>query len=147
MLEAAKAALKGLKNPPILLGVTVLTSLDETELARIGLTGPLGSRVTFLASMAKQAQMDGIVVPAREVESLRRLLGSRMTLVVPGIRPVNRSRPASMVSGDDQAQIATPGNAIRWGADYLVVGRPITGAQDPRAAMESILREIESAAV
>lgn len=142
MLQAARAALKGIKKPPMLLAVTVLTSLDAAELDRIGLRGPFSERVAALADMARIAGMDGIVAPATELQSLRKSIGHDLTIVVPGIRPAEGSQ-----NKDDQAQISTPANAIRWGADYLVVGRPITAAPDPVAAFDSVLREIESAAL
>jgi len=181
MLQAARAALKGVKRPPMLLAVTVLTSLDAAELDRIGLRGPFTERVAALAELAHAAGMDGIVAPATELQSLRSSAARNLKIVVPGIRlakteaalaaagftppagreprsrlrqgtasVVPKTREASGVSTpavrlDDQAQIATPANAIRWGADYLVVGRPITAAPDPVAAFDSIARAIESA--
>jgi orotidine-5'-phosphate decarboxylase len=144
MLKAARAALKPVKNHPMLLGVTVLTSLDEAELVRIGLTGPVRGRVTALANMAKIAGMDGIVAAGVHVEELRKTLGSKLAIVVPGIRPAEIDG-STKGSHDDQAQIATPGGAIRAGADYLVVGRPITAALDPVHATDAILKEMEMA--
>lgn len=143
MLRAAKAALKGLKRPPILLGVTVLTSLDETELVRVGLTGPIRGRVAALAAMAKVAGIEGVVAAGGHVQELRGALGKKMAIVVPGIRPTDPRRPQKHGRQDDQAQVATPSNAVRWGADYLVVGRPITAAPDPARAMDAILTEME----
>lgn len=144
MLKAARAALKPFKNPPMLLGVTVLTSLDEAELIRIGLTGPVGGRVTALARMAKVAGMEGIVAAGIHVEGLRKTLGNKMAIVVPGIRPAERT-PSPKNSRDDQAQIATPRSAILAGADYLVIGRPITAAPDPVRAFDAILEEMNFA--
>jgi orotidine-5'-phosphate decarboxylase len=145
MLRAAKAALKGTKKPPMLLGVTVLTSLDEAELIRIGLTGPLAGRVVALAQTAKVAGMDGIVTAGKHIQAVRQALGRKMTIVVPGIRPRSPGDAKSVAPRDDQAQVATPRNAIRWGADYLVVGRPITAAPDPVTATDAILQEMELA--
>ncbi len=145
MLKAARAALKPVKNPPMLLGVTVLTSLDEAELVRIGLTGPVRGRVTALARMAKVAGMDGIVAAGIHVVGLRETLGSKVTIVVPGIRPAEIDRSPKGGRRDDQAQISTPGGAVRAGADYLVVGRPITAARDPVQATDAILKEMEIA--
>lgn len=142
MLRAAKEAMKGNKKPPMLLGVTVLTSLDETDLIRIGLTGPIEGRVAALASMAKTAGLDGIVAAGSHVQSMRKTLGKKMAIVVPGIRPADPNKPHRQGLRDDQAQVATPCNAVRWGADYLVVGRPITAAPDPVAAADAILEEI-----
>lgn len=143
MLRAAKTALKGLKRPPILLGVTVLTSLDEAELVRVGLTGPIRGRVAALAAMAKVAGIEGVVAAGSHVQELRGALGKKMTIVVPGIRPTDPNRPPKHGRQDDQAQVETPSNAVRWGADYLVVGRPITAARDPARAMDAILTEME----
>lgn len=143
MLRAARAAVKGAKRPPMLLGVTVLTSLDEAELVRIGLTGPVSGRVAALAAMAETAGMDGVVTAGEHVQTLRKALGSKMAILVPGIRPIDPNKPKKRGGQDDQAQIATPCNATQWGADYLVVGRPITAAPDPAKAMDAILREIE----
>ncbi len=145
MLNAARVALKPLKNPPMLLGVTVLTSLDEVELVRIGLTGPVRGRVTALARMAQVAGMDGIVAAGMHVEGLRKTLGGKMAIVVPGIRPAESGGSPRGSRRDDQVQIATPGAAIRAGADYLVVGRPITAAPDPAEAADAILKEMEIA--
>lgn len=142
MMQAAKAALKGVKKAPLLLGVTVLTSLDDTELIRIGLTGPIRGRVMALAMMAKAAGIGGVVAAGSHVQELRTALGTKMAIVVPGIRP---TKPTRLQRGrqDDQAQIATPTNAMHWGADYLVVGRPITAAPDPVEATDAILKEME----
>lgn len=142
MLQAAKEALRGRKKAPMLLGVTVLTSLDETELIRIGLTGPIEGRVAALASMAKMAGMDGVVAAGAHVQRLRTALGRKMAIVVPGIRPADPDRPHRQGLRDDQAQVATPCHAVRRGADYLVVGRPITAAPDPVAAADKILEEM-----
>lgn len=143
MLRAAKAALRGMKKRPMLLGVTVLTSLDEGELVRVGITGPVRGRVAALAELARVAGMDGVVAAGEHVQGLRKALGRKMEIVVPGIRLLDPSRPQERARLDDQAQIATPLNAMRWGADYLVVGRPITAAPDPVKAADEILEEIE----
>ncbi len=142
MLHAAKDALKGVKTPPTLLGVTILTSLDDAALERIGLAGPAESRVVALALLAQEAGMGGIVASAREVEAVRMAVGPKMRIVVPGIRP---AVPDGKSKADDQARVATPGNAIRSGADYLVVGRPITGAANPAKAADAILLEMKAA--
>ena len=146
MMRAAKSALKGMKNPPKLLGVTILTSLDEAELSRIGLGGTIQERVTALALLAKEAGMDGIVASAHEVEAVRRAVGPKMVIVVPGVRPGAAGGSGSGKDrADDQARVATPGNAIRWGADYLVIGRPIAAAADPARAADAILLEMKAA--
>jgi len=142
MMFAARDALKRVKNPPTLLGVTILTSLDEKALGRIGLAGPAESRVVALALLAQEAGMGGIVASAREVEAVRMAVGPKMRIVVPGVRPAT---PDGNGKTDDQARVATPGSAIRSGADYLVVGRPITGAANPAKAADAILLEMKAA--
>jgi len=138
MMQAARKAAGSGSARPRLLAVTVLTSLDAASLRRIGIAGSPASRAVALAKLAKQAGMDGVVASAREVKAIRRACGSGFLIVVPGIRPAAASR-------DDQARAATPDAAIRAGADYLVVGRPITAASDPRAAALAIARETASA--
>lgn len=142
MMRAAGGALRGVKNPPTLLGVTILTSLDDAALGRIGLAGPAQSRVVALALLAQEAGMGGIVASAREVEAVRMAVGSKMRIVVPGVRP---AVPDGKGKADDQARVATPGSAIRSGADYLVVGRPITEAANPAKAADAILLEMRAA--
>jgi len=142
MMHAAKRALTGLKNPPTLLGVTILTSLDGAALARIGLLGPAENRIVALALLAQEAGLGGIVASAREAEAVRMAVGPKMRIVVPGVRP---AMPDGKGKTDDQARVATPGNAIRSGADYLVVGRPITGAANPAKAADAILLEMKAA--
>jgi len=142
MMCAARGALKGVKNPPTLLGVTILTSLDDQALGRIGLAGPAESRVVALALLAQEAGMGGIVASAREVEAVRMAVGPKMRIVVPGVRPAT---PDGNGKTDDQTRVATPGSAIRSGADYLVVGRPITGAANPAKTADAILLEMKAA--
>ena len=142
MMRAAGGALSGIKNPPTLLGVTILTSLDDAALGRIGLVGPAENRVVALALLAQEAGLGGIVASAREVEAVRIAVGPKMRIVVPGVRPAVAEGKGK---ADDQARVATPGSAIRSGADYLVVGRPITGATNPVKATDAILLEIKAA--
>jgi len=142
MMQAAKEAIKGVKSPPALLGVTVLTSLDNAALARIGLAGPAESRVVTLALLAQEGGMGGIVASAREIEAVRMAVGPKMRIVVPGVRPAT---PDGNGKTDDQARVATPESAIRSGADYLVVGRPITGAANPARAADAIPLEMKAA--
>lgn len=127
---------------PRLLGVTVLTSLDHAALRRIGLSGEPGSRAVSLARLAKRCGLDGVVASPQEVHEIRRACGRDFLIVTPGVRPTDST---GSKRGDDQARIATPGEAIRAGADYLVVGRPIYAAPDPRAAAEAIVGEISAA--
>ena len=142
MLRAAKQALAGVKNPPKLLGVTVLTSLDDARIARIGLAGPLTTRVQELAKLAKEAGMDGVTASPHEFPALRPIVGNEMLLVAPGVRPTTG---AAQAAAHDQARVATPGEAIQLGADYLVVGRAITAAPDPAKAADAILEEMDAA--
>jgi orotidine-5'-phosphate decarboxylase len=135
MMRAAARAVTGLRQRPRVLAVTILTSLDAAALRRVGMIGPPQRRVVALARLAQQAGLDGVVCSAHELHSIRQACGSKFLTVVPGIRP------ASAAKGD-QSRVATPAQAIRAGADYLVVGRPITAARDPRAAAEAILDEI-----
>lgn len=122
-----------------LLAVTVLTSLDDEALAHVGLQGPLDDAVTRLGALAVDAGAHGLVCSARECATLRRRLGAEPVLMVPGIRP--QGSPAG-----DQRRVATPAEAIRDGADLLVVGRPIRDADDPVAAARGIVAEIAEAA-
>lgn len=138
MMRAARRAVAGMRRRPKLLAVTVLTSLDAAALRRVGISGPPQSRVVALARLAQQAGLDGVVCSAHELRAIRRACGAQFLTVVPGIRP------ASATKGD-QSRVATPAQAIRDGADHLVIGRPVTGARDPRAAAEVILREMSAA--
>jgi orotidine-5'-phosphate decarboxylase len=138
MMRAAREAVAGRKRRPALLGVTILTSLDTPALQRIGLAGPASARVLALARLAKEAGLDGVVASAHEARAIRRACGPRFLIVVPGIRPAN-------AAVGDQARVATPAEAIRAGANYLVVGRPITGAEDPGSAAAAIAAEIAAA--
>ncbi len=138
MMRAAARALAGMRRRPRLLAVTILTSLDGATLRRIGISGPPKRRVVTLARLAQEAGLEGVVCSAHELRAIRRACGSDFLTVVPGIRP------ASAAEGD-QSRVATPAQAMRDGADYLVVGRPITEARDPRAAAQAILEEMTSA--
>jgi orotidine-5'-phosphate decarboxylase len=139
MMRAAREAVGDRKKRPLLLGVTILTSLDAAAMSEIGLSGTPGSRALALAQLAKESGMDGVVASAHEVQAIRQACGARFLIVVPGVRPAS-------ASVNDQSRVATPGDAVRAGADYLVVGRPITGATDPRAAALAIGTEIASVA-
>jgi len=113
----------------------------------VGIAGPASKRVVQLARLAQKAGMDGVVASPQEVRGIRRACGRDFLIVVPGIRPTAEGGRAKgrKRTTDDQARIATPAEAIRAGADYLVIGRPITGAPDPKAAAIAILEEIDSA--
>jgi orotidine-5'-phosphate decarboxylase len=121
-----------------IIGVTVLTSLDDADLARIGQSGPARDQVRRLAALARQSGLDGVVCSPHEVADLRRDCGAGFLLVVPGIRPATAGRD------DDQKRVMTPRQALESGADYLVIGRPITAASDPAAAAGAIRAEIAS---
>jgi orotidine-5'-phosphate decarboxylase len=140
MMEAARRALPGKRARPKLLGITLLTSMDEASLRWLAIPGRPESLVLRLARLAKEAGLDGVVASGREVRAIRRACGKSFLIVVPGIRP------ASAAAKDDQARVSTPGAAVRAGADYLVVGRPITAAADPAAAARAILDEMRAAA-
>ena len=139
MRAAAESATKAAADfgvpRPIVLGVTVLTSLERRDLAAdLGLATSVDAHVLRLAERAREAGLDGCVASPREIGLLRGALGPRWVIVTPGVRPAARL--------DDQARTATPRAAIRAGADYLVVGRPITAAPDPVAAIRAILADI-----
>jgi orotidine-5'-phosphate decarboxylase len=134
--EAAAKASKELSLPrPLVLGVTVLTSLDRRALeTEVGVLGPVVAHVLRLAERARAAGLDGCVASAQEIAPLRLAMGQRWVIVTPGIRPAERD--------DDQMRTATPGAAVRAGADYLVVGRPITAAPDVQAAARAIREDV-----
>jgi orotidine-5'-phosphate decarboxylase len=135
MLAAAKAALEGVEDPPELLAITTLTSMDQAQVNAVGVTRSPAEQVELLARMGLGAGIRGFVCSPQEVASLRTLTGPEGVLVVPGIRP-------SGAAVNDQKRIATPAEALREGASYLVVGRPITQAPDPAEAATAILKEM-----
>ena len=132
-----KAAEKLNRRGPIILAVTVLTSLDEGNLREIGMAGPVEERVVGLAELAQKAGIDGVVASPREIASIRKHCGNAFVIVTPGIRPAFES-----AGQDDQKRVMTAREAIMAGASYLVVGRPVRLAPDPAAAMDKILEEI-----
>ncbi len=140
MMEAALEGVRagGDSRHPRLLAVTILTSVGAQELSEIGVASTPESAVVRLARLVQVAGLDGVVASPREASSIRAACGPDFLIVTPGIRPATASR-------DDQARVATPASAIRAGADFLVVGRPITRAADPAAAAEVIVGEIEQA--
>jgi orotidine-5'-phosphate decarboxylase len=138
MLAAARDALAGFADPPKLLAVTVLTSMDQAQVNATGVERSPGEQVQLLARMCLDAGINGFVCSPEEVASLRAMTGPEGVLVIPG------SRPAGGDKGD-QRRIATPADALRAGASYLVVGRPITQAADPHEAAEKILAEMAAA--
>jgi orotidine-5'-phosphate decarboxylase len=137
MLEAAGDAIAACATRPLLIGVTLLTSLDAQDLRDIGITATLEEQVVRLASLAQQSGLDGVVCSAREARSLRARFGPDFCLVTPGIRPDGAAT-------QDQSRTMTPAAALHAGATYLVIGRPITQAPDPLAALESIRADIKA---
>ncbi|MDA0306696.1 MAG: orotidine-5'-phosphate decarboxylase [Proteobacteria bacterium] len=135
MMQAAAGAAANADNRPLVLAVTVLTSLGDEDLAAMGVSGDAAAQVLRLAVLAKSSGLDGVVCSAREAAALRAELGPDFKLVVPGIRP-------DWAATDDQKRITTPKEAVDLGADYLVIGRPITGADDPAAAAKRIADEL-----
>lgn len=138
MLTAAREALAGLTDPPEILAVTVLTSLDSLQLSATGIERAPGEQVAVLARMALDAGIRGFVCSPQEVALMRSLSGPEGVLVIPGIRPAGSAL-------GDQKRVASPADALRHGASYLVVGRPITQALDPAQAATSILNEMATA--
>jgi orotidine-5'-phosphate decarboxylase len=121
---------------PKVLAVTILTSLEIQDLEELGISGTPMEAVVRLARLAQSAGLDGVVASAREISAIRQACGPEFLIVTPGIRPAS-------AAANDQARIATPASAIAAGADYLVVGRPITGTPDPAAAADAIVAEME----
>jgi len=130
---ATKAAAKLSQQRPLVIGVTVLTSMTDAALKEIGVETPMLDQVVRLATLAKSSGLDGVVASPQEVGAIRRACGAQFEIVTPGIRPADQQ------GKDDQARTMTPAEAIEAGATYLVIGRPITGAPDPRSAAEQIL--------
>ncbi|MGE0753921.1 MAG: orotidine-5'-phosphate decarboxylase [Alphaproteobacteria bacterium] len=120
------------KERPMIIGVTVLTSLDQQDLAMIGMKAMIEEQVKQLADLAQSAGLDGVVCSPHEIELLRKHCGDDFVLVVPGIRPEGSAK-------GDQKRTMTPNEAIKRGADYIVIGRPITRVDDPKAAALAIL--------
>ena len=140
MLEAAREALETVNNRPLLIAVTILTSHSEADLAELGLIGSAEEWVLRLAKATKAAGLDGVVCSAREAALLKAECGAAFRLVTPGIRPAGASQ-------DDQSRIVTPADALKNGSDHLVIGRPITQAADPMAALAAIRAELDGALV
>ena len=138
MLTAARERLETAAQRPLLIAVTILTSLDAAELAEIGFRGTPAENVTRLAGLARDCGLDGVVCSPREAAGLRTSFGGDFRLVTPGVRP----RGAAL---GDQRRVTTPAEALAAGAHYLVIGRPITAAPDPAVALDDIIDELEGA--
>lgn len=137
MMEAAREAMSLYTKSPKLIAVTLLTSMAQEDLADLGITAPPADMVLRLARLARDSGLDGVVCSAREAALLRQQCGSEFCLVTPGIRPAD-------AAADDQSRIMTPCAALDQGADYLVIGRPITRAADPLQALQDIVKQIKS---
>ena len=133
---ARQVAAEGGRPRPVLLGVTVLTSLKAADLEEVGVSGIVADQVLRLAGLAKAAGLDGVVCSPQEIEILRREFGRELVIVTPGIRP-------SWAAAQDQKRIMTPAEAVAKGADYLVIGRPITAAPSPEEAFLKIVQELD----
>jgi orotidine-5'-phosphate decarboxylase len=135
MMEAAAEALAGYRQRPLLIAVTILTSMSDQDLQEIGIDKPAGDMAVKLAQLAQQSNLDGVVCSAMEAAHMRKNLGDNFILVTPGIRPVGSEQ-------DDQHRIMTPVDAMQAGASYLVIGRPITRADDPVGLLRTINSDI-----
>ena len=137
MMEAARDAVNktDFQTRPILLGVTILTSMSEEEMNSMGLNGKVENKVIELSRLAASSGLDGVVASAKEASAIKREIGEKFIVVTPGVRPEFSEK-------GDQKRVLTPKQAIRAGADYIVVGRPIIHAKDPLRAAKKIIEEI-----
>ena len=135
MMRAAREILEGEAHRPLLIGVTVLTSMSGSGLQELGVSRDLESQVDHLAGLANASGLDGVVCSAQETQRLRQSLGTDFCLVTPGIRP-------GWAAADDQTRIVTPKDAVANGSDYLVIGRPITASDHPETAIARIVEEL-----
>jgi len=136
----ADAASRGGRRRPLVIGVTVLTSMDDATLRETGVQRPLFDQVVALARMTQTAGLDGVVASPQETAAIRAACGPDFAIVTPGIRGASAG-----TEKNDQSRTMGPAEAIKAGASYIVVGRPIIGAADPRAAAEAIVRELRGA--
>jgi len=136
MMEAARERLEGRTERPLLIGVTVLTSMAQEDLAEIGLAGNPEQNVGRLAALARDAGLDGVVCSPLEARGLKAQLGKEFLLITPGVRP-------AAAGAHDQRRVMTPTQALAAGSDYLVIGRPITAAADPLQALTTITKELK----
>lgn len=135
MMEAAKKAIEASENKPLLIAVTVLTSMEQADLEELGLPGSPRDNVLRLANLAKSSGLDGVVCSAQEASDLKAELGSGFCLVTPGIRPAGSAV-------NDQKRIMTPADAVQAGSSYLVIGRPITQADNPSQVLAEINKSL-----
>ena len=146
MLQAAVQAISaGVPmgaDRPRLLAVTVLTSMDKKAMKEVGIGGPPQLRAVHLAKLSQKAGADGVVASVQEAKAIRKACGREFLIVTPGVRPKQKSASGEK---DDQSRTATPREAIKAGADFMVVGRPVLAAADPRAAIAEIVEEIAAA--
>ncbi len=139
MLQAAKEGVMRATHSPLLIAVTILTSMDEADLVAVGLAGSPLDNVLRLAQLAQQSGLDGVVCSSRETPVLREQLDPGFRLITPGIRPAGSQ-------ADDQRRVMTPVDAINSGSDYLVIGRPVTRADDPVGVLRTINSELSALA-
>ncbi|MBZ5528001.1 MAG: orotidine-5'-phosphate decarboxylase [Acidobacteriia bacterium] len=146
MMKAAAQAISATQpldaDRPRLLAVTILTSMDHKAMRETGIAGPPQERVVKLARLARKAGVDGVVASVNEARAIRKACGDKFLIITPGVRP---KEAGARKKKDDQARTATPLEAMKAGADYIVVGRPITAADNPRAAAQAILDEMGEA--
>jgi orotidine-5'-phosphate decarboxylase len=144
MMQAALEGVNKSQHQPLLIAVTVLTSMNQADLAQIGVNTDIESQVLALAKLTQQAGLHGVVCSALETEALRKSLGEDFCLVTPGIRPTlgNSVLENGKVNQDDQTRVVTPLQAIKNGSSYLVIGRPITQAAKPLKALEEIVSQL-----
>lgn len=131
MMQAAREALTSYANPPLLIAVTVLTSMEQQDLAELGYSGTVAQQVERLAKLTKECGLDGVVCSAQEAELLKSACGDEFALITPGIRLADSV-------ADDQRRIMTPEKALAAGSHYLVIGRPITQSADPKKTVSEI---------
>ena len=137
MLLAAREGVERAAHTPLLIAVTILTSMDRSDLAAVGLSGSPEDNVLRLATLVHQSGLDGVVCSSRETGVLRNALGPYFRLITPGIRPLGSQ-------ADDQRRVMTPADAIRAGSNYLVIGRPVTRADDPVSVLRTINSELSA---
>ena len=134
MMEAARLAANKSANPPLVVGVTILTSLNQADMNELGVKS-ISNQINDLASLAHKSSLDGIVCSAGDVKNIKSLLGEDFLTITPGIRSINAPK-------DDQSRVSSAKQAIEDGSDYLVIGRPITRSSDPLKSLEIFLKEI-----